>query len=80
MSSGKCWRQRWCTVGEPIVSRELISRQADAAAAWAAANPGKPQPANPYCEHLEPERHREWAASFERQLQQHAVPDGEGSA
>lgn len=67
-------------MAERIVSRAVIARQADAAAQWAAANPKQPEPPNPYCEHLEPEHHREWLASFRRQLQWHTAPEAEGSA
>lgn len=67
-------------MADAIVTRESIARQANQAAKLAAADPRKPRPPNPYCEHLQPEHHREWNASFERQLQWHLSPEGEGSA
>lgn len=66
---------------EPIISRELIARQAGRAAEVAAANPKAPPPPNPYCPTMQPEHHREWEASFTRQLHWHGAPhDGESCA
>ena len=62
-----------------LVSRELIARQAAAAARRKAD--GAEKPPNPYCEILEPAHHAEWEASYERELHQLTAPEGaEGSA
>lgn len=63
-----------------IVSREAIARMADEAAAQWATHPSTPKPANPFDEHLHPEHHRAWKASFERELLRHSAPEAEGSA
>lgn len=61
-----------------ITSRQIIARQAEAAAGHHASQPaGTPLPPNPYCEHAEPEHHREWAAQFTRALHGIQVPEAE---
>jgi hypothetical protein len=67
-------------VSGAIVSREVIARQAAAAAALAAENQDAPAPPNPYCEHMEPEHHHAWNASFKRHLHAQLAPDSESSA
>lgn len=59
-----------------IVSRELIARQADAAAEWAASHQDQPAPRNPYDEFLEPDHHQEWACDFTRHLSERIACDG----
>lgn len=49
-----------------IVSRQIIARQAEAAAKHHAKQPAGTPPPNPYCFAMEPEHHREWAAAFAR--------------
>jgi hypothetical protein len=60
-----------------VTSREVIARQAQAAAQRHAA--GAPVPPNPYCPILEADHHREWAASFKRACNE-LVAEAEGSA
>jgi hypothetical protein len=67
-------------VSGAIVPREVIARQAAAAAALAAKQPHDPPPPNPYCEHMEPEHHLAWHASFKRHLHVQLAPDSESSA
>lgn len=62
-----------------VISRELIARQA-AAAAEMTARTGEDAP-NPYCAHLEPEHHDEFARRFYIALQRLTEPsDSEASA
>lgn len=60
-----------------VISREVIARQAQAAAQRHAA--GAPVPPNPYCPIFEADHHREWVASFERACNE-LVAEAEGSA
>jgi hypothetical protein len=69
----------------PILSRQAIALQADAAAKnWTAAwlqDPAAPKPANPHNEHIEPDHFRCWECDFQRALLEHsALPETEGSA
>jgi hypothetical protein len=52
-----------------IVTRQAIALQAARAAQLHAQAPaGTPLPQNPYCAHMEPEHHAEFAASLERAM------------
>jgi hypothetical protein len=68
----------------PILSRQAIALQADAAAKnWTAAwlqDSAAPKPANPYDQHVHPDHYRAWAASFERSLVVFSADDVEVSA
>lgn len=63
-----------------VISREVIARQAQAAVAhYIQQPPGSAPPPNPYCSDMEPEHHRQWAASFARALHAELAPaDCEG--
>jgi hypothetical protein len=65
---------------EPIISREVIARLADNAAARWAKSPTSPKPTCPFDEHLQPEAFKAWRATFERYLLLHSAPTAEASA
>lgn len=64
----------------PIVSIELIARQAAAAARLALDHPGKPLPENPYCRNMQPDHHAAWEERFDLAMQRARELDAEGSA
>lgn len=66
------------TVAEPIVTREQIAAQADAAARKYARRECSEPPPNPYP--LISDAAAAYAASFERALLWHTAPEAEGSA
>jgi hypothetical protein len=61
---------------EPIISRQSIAEDADAAARRFVLT-GEPEE-NPFVSGIE--SHREWQASFERSLLKWSAPDAEASA
>lgn len=66
-------------MAEPIVSRAVITRQAERAAEIALKDPAT-RPPNPYDQHLQPEHFRCWECDFKRYHHALAVPEGEASA
>lgn len=63
-----------------LVSRELIARLADNAAARWTARPELPKPTCPFNQELQPDHAKAWKASFERALVFHSTPECEVSA
>jgi len=61
---------------EPVVAREAIAAQAEAAAMAFVAS--KVEPPNPYPPHTD--AGAAWRASLQRFLLRHSVPEAEGSA
>lgn len=58
----------------PVIFRDVIARQAQAAAQASARGL---EVLNPYCEHFQPEHHRVWAESFAQAV---CVPESAGAA
>jgi hypothetical protein len=65
-------------VNDPILSRQAIAADADAAAARFVEY-GVEQP-NRFDQHMEPEAHAIWAAAYRRYVLARSAPEAEGGA